>query len=134
MIFIDTNIWCYFFDESSKEHKKVSALIEKILNKEQILINTVIIMEISHYLIKNLGPVVGMEKIETFLEFPLVIDDLDYSAAQASIRLLHKYSHEGIGGRDATILATMKNKNIKEIATHDASFRSIDWLKIIDPV
>ncbi len=134
MICVDSNIWCYFFDESSKEHGKVSAFMQKILGKEEIVINTVILIEISHFLIKNLGPINGKKKIDIFLEFPLSIADLNYAYAKESIDFLCQYSHQGIGGRDATILATMKKLGIKRIVTHDASFKNIDWLEAIDPV
>ncbi|MBI2233180.1 MAG: type II toxin-antitoxin system VapC family toxin [Candidatus Aenigmarchaeota archaeon] len=134
MIFVDTNIWCYFFDKSSKENKQASQYIEKALKKEEILINTAIIMEISHFLVKNLGPVNGKKKIEVFLEFPLQIDNFDYSAAKTAISMLCEYSHGGIGGRDATILATMKKSGCKKLVTHDNCFKNIEWLDVIDPV
>ncbi len=134
MIFIDSNLWCYFFDESSKEHRKASVFLQKILEKEEIAVNTAVIIEISHFLIKNLGPVNGKERIEIFLEFPLQIEDLNYQNVKESIELLCQYSHAGIGGRDATILATMKKRGIKRIATHDASFRNVDWLEVLDPM
>ena len=134
MICVDSNIWCYFFDESSKEHGKVSAFMQKILGKEEIVINTVILIEISHFLIKNLGPINGKKKIDIFLEFSLSIEDLNYAYAKESIDFLCQYSHQGIGGRDATILATMKKFDIKRIITHDASFKNVDWLEAIDPV
>lgn len=134
MIFIDSNIWCYFFDESAKEHKKASAFIEKSLEKEEIAINTSVMTEISHFLVKNLGPINGKKKIDTFLEFPLVIEDLNYFLAKESINLLCQYSHEGIGGRDATILAAMKKLGVKKLITHDASFKNIEWLEVMDPV
>jgi len=134
MIFIDSNIWCYFFDESSKEHGKASNFIQKILDREEIAINTVIIIEISHFLVKNLGPLNGRKKIEIFLEFPLLVEDLNYSYVKDSIELLCQYSHAGIGGRDATILAAMKKLGIKRIATHDISFKNVEWVEAIDPL
>lgn len=134
MIFIDSNIWCYFFDESSKEHRKASTFVQKILEKEEIVINTAILIEISHFLVKNLGPVNGRKKIDIFLEFPLVIEDLTYAYVKESIDFLCQYSHHGIGGRDATIIATMKKLEIKKLVTHDISFRHLDWIEVIDPV
>lgn len=92
------------------------------------------IVEIVHFLVKNLGPINGKKKIDIFLEFPLIIEDLDYMHVKESIDLLCHYSHVGIGGRDATILATMKKLGIKKIATHDAAFSHIEWLDVIDPI
>src|SRR3989344_5542948 len=134
MIFIDSNIWCYFFDESSKEHKSVVGFLAKILEKEQIIMNTLVIMEISHYLIKNLGPINGQEKIKKFLEFPFAIEDFNYELLLDSIQALSNYSHTGIGGRDASILATMKKLNVKKIITHDKDFKKIDFIEILDPI
>lgn len=134
MILIDSNIWCYYFDESCKEHETVAKSLEKTLAKEEILVNTVIIIELAHFLIKNLGPVTGKKKLEKFLEFPMAIQDLDYKQARESIDLLCEYSHLGIGGRDSTLLSSMKKTKTKKILTHDAAFKRIDWLKVLDPV
>jgi predicted nucleic acid-binding protein len=54
MILIDSNIWNYYFDQSSKEHEYVIRAVEKFIEKEEIVINTVIVMEVSHFLVKNL--------------------------------------------------------------------------------
>ena len=133
MIFIDTNIWCYFFDEKSKEHKKASKFIKNILGREEIVINTIVAMELSHYLVKILGPVHGKKKIEAFLSFGFIIDELDFAASKNSIDILCEYSHKGIGGRDATILASMKRYKIKKLATHDNSFKEIGEIEVFDP-
>jgi predicted nucleic acid-binding protein len=66
MILIDSNIWSYYFDQSSKEHEYVIRPVEKFIEKEEIVINTVIVMEVSHFLVKNLGAAIGKEKIEIF--------------------------------------------------------------------
>ena len=44
------------------------------------------------------------------------------------------YSHRGIGGRDATILATAEKLGEKMIVTHDKVFRGLECLEVIDPV
>lgn len=134
MIFIDSNVWCYFFDTSSKEHRKASDFIEKILEKEEITINVFVVIELAHFLVKNLGPVAGKKKIAIFLEFPLVVEDVQYRSVKEAIDFLWQYSHAGIGGRDATILATMKHLGIKRIATHDRAFKHVEWLDVIDPI
>ena len=83
---IDTNIWASYFDKDSAEHKFVAGPVDKAIRAEQILTNTVIVMELSHFLVKNLGPVEGGEKINFFLSYPLVIEELDYKAALGSCR------------------------------------------------
>ena len=134
MILIDSNMWCFYFDQSCKEHKNVAKAVENALAKEQILSNTVVIMEVSHFLVKNLGPRIGKEKLDILLSFPMTIIDLDFSLMKKSIELLCDYSHTGIGGRDATLLAAMKNAKTDKIMTNDNAFKKIDWLDVLDPV
>jgi len=133
MIFIDSNIWCYYFNESSKEHKKVALFIESIMDEESIVMNNIVGLEVAHFLIKNLGAIQGKEKINTMLEYPFIIDDFDYDNLLDSINTLAKYTHTGIGGRDASIINTMRKKGIKKLVTHDKAFRKIDIIEVIDP-
>ncbi len=98
------------------------------------MINTVIMVEVAHFLIKNLGAVLGMEKLREFLRFPFTVVDLDHSLALRALELLAKYSHVGVGGQDATILATAESLSISRIMTHDEAFKKVDWLEVIDPV
>ena len=134
MLIIDSNIWAYYFDEDAAEHDFVVDDVEEALRSERIAINTVIIIEVAHFLIKNLGPLIGRNKLSIFLSFPFRIVDLNYELTLRALDLLAKYSHLGIGGRDATILATAETLNINEIMTHDEAFKRIEWLKTIDPV
>ena len=131
---IDTNIWAYYFDAEAPEHKHVEKPVDRAIKSEQIVVNTVIVMELSHFLIKNLGPVRGGEKLATILSYPLVVEALDYTAMLESIEQLKRYSHLGIGGRDATILAFMKRSSTKKIMTHDAALKKVDWLEVTDPI
>jgi len=43
MTFIDSNIWCYYFDRSAREHDPVSECLELIL-EGRVAINTVVAM------------------------------------------------------------------------------------------
>ena len=134
MIFIDSNIWCYYFDTSAKEHQKTSSYIDSVLGKKEIVMNSLVIMEISHYLIKNLGSVKGREKTEQLLEFPFIVEDFNYDLLLNSIEMISHYTHTGIGGRDSTILATMKKLGIKQLVTHDKAFKKIDFIEVVDPI
>jgi len=98
------------------------------------VINTVIMVEVAHFLIKNLGAVLGMEKLREFLRFPFTVVDLDHAMALRALELLARYSHVGVGGQDATILATAESLSISKIMTHDEAFKKVDWLEVIDPV
>ncbi|MCS4542192.1 MAG: hypothetical protein HY929_07750 [Euryarchaeota archaeon] len=64
MIVIDSNIWNYYFDETTKENKFIIKALDKSVKKEEIAINTVILIKVSHYLVKRLGPKEGKSKIE----------------------------------------------------------------------
>jgi len=134
MLFVDSNIWAYYFDERAPEHKYVVKPVEEALRAKEIAINTVIIMEVAHFLIKNLGAKKGWRKLDVFLGFPFVVVDLTYDLALMSVRFLVKYSHLGIGGRDATILASMRKLNIDVLMTHDKAFKRIPDIMVIDPV
>lgn len=132
--FVDSNTWCYYFDSSAEEHEEVSGTLEEIVQKEEVYMNTVVVMEVAHYLVKNLGAVKGKEKLEQMLEFPFKIVELDFGLTTDSVEKLAEYTHTGIGGRDATIVAAMKEEDIERIVTHDQAFKEIEELEVIDPV
>ena len=41
LIFVDSNIWCYYFDRSAQEHADVSGRLEQVL-ENGVAINTVV--------------------------------------------------------------------------------------------
>lgn len=133
MIMIDSNIWAYYFDADAPEHKFVVQEVEKAL-REGVLINTVVVMEVAHFLIKNLGPVLGKEKLDIFLRFPMQVDELTLDLARGAVDELSKYSHLGIGGRDATLLASMQRRRAGRIMTHDEALKRVPGIKVVDPV
>jgi predicted nucleic acid-binding protein len=134
MLTIDSCIWAYYFDKDSAEHPLVTEPVDKALRSEKIVLNTVIIMEVAHFLIKNLGPITGKNKLEVFLSFPFLVLNLDYDLTLDAIEHLKNYSHLGIGGRDATVIATMKNLGFNKIMTHDEAFKRLSWLEVLDPI
>jgi predicted nucleic acid-binding protein len=131
---IDTNIWAYYFDGDCPEHRSVIRPVERALKSEQISVNTIIVMELAHFLVKSLGSQIGADKLDQFLRFPLMIVDFDYQNSLSAIEMLKKYSHLGLGGRDATLLAMMDGAGEKRIMTHDEALKRVDWLEPIDPV
>ncbi|AET64843.1 type II toxin-antitoxin system VapC family toxin [Methanothrix harundinacea] len=132
LIFVDSNIWCYYFDRSAVEHDLVSERLEDAL-ESGVAINTVVAMEVAHYLIRNLGPS-GKTKMDVLLSYPMEIVDFDQYIARRSIEYLARLSHTGIGGRDATILASMEELGIEKLMTHDQAFKRIDFIEVVDPV
>jgi len=131
MIFIDSNIWCYYFNESSKEHKKAVKVLEESMERETIFVNTVTLMEVSHYLIKNLGAKKGKEKIDLILSLPIKIIDFSFKMLEASVKQLAENSNVGIGGRDATILATMLKEGVEKLLTNDYAFKKVKWIRVV---
>jgi len=134
MLIVDSNIWAYYFDGGAPEHRFVVDRVEKALSSERIAVNTVILIEVAHFLVKSMGPVVGRGKLDVFLSFPFTVIDLDYDLTVKAVEILAKYSTQGVGGRDATVLATAETLGLNRIMTHDEAFKRVDWLEVIDPV
>jgi len=110
LIFVDSNIWCYYFDRSSQEHNIVSDKLEQVLDGG-VAINTVVELEVAHYLIKNLGSE-GKRKMDTFLSYPMVVMNFDQYLARTS----------------------MEELEIDTLMTHDRAFKRIDFIEVVDPV
>ena len=132
LIFVDSNIWCYYFDRSAQEHDAVSERLEQVL-EDGVAINTVVAMEVAHYLIKSLGSE-GKRKVDIFLSYPMEMIDFDQNLARKSVEYLAKYSQTGIGGRDATILASMEELGTRKLMTHDRAFKRLDFIDVVDPI
>lgn len=123
MLIIDSNIWTYYFDRDTPEHRFVVDEVEKALTRSKVAINTIIMVEVAHFLIKNLGALTGMEKVNAFLSFPFTVVDLTHDLTLKAIEYLTRCSHLGIGGRDAAILATMETLGLNQIMSHDKAFK-----------
>jgi predicted nucleic acid-binding protein len=134
MILVDSNIWAYYFDKSLDEHKKVIKPLESALRKEKVAVNATIVMESLHYLVKRLGPLVGGEKGQIFTNFGISFYALDVEVLRVTHQKLCEFTHLGIGGRDASILATMELEDIKDLMTHDQAFKRIPEINILDPI
>ncbi len=135
---MDSNIWCYYFDQRLPEHASVRDAIREIVKSEQIACNTVIVMEVAHYLIRHFSEKIARKKIETFVNLSnLDIADFNRHTLNEAVEGLLTYAYpEGLGGRDATVIATMKLQNITKIVTHDDIFRRLAnrlELEVIDP-
>lgn len=134
IIFIDSNYWIYLFDKTTVEHKYVKTHFAKIYDETVFAINTVVMMEVMHYLVKRLGPEIAKEKWDLFSSMEFVVGNLDFEELDSIFTVLCKYSHTGIGGRDATIISFLETNKIQKICTRDKAFSKIPNLEIIDPV
>ena len=134
MILIDTNIWAYYFDSTLPEHTQIIKPVEDALRQSKGAVNSTIVIETMHYLVRRLGSLVGREKGQVFLNYGIPIYMLDAEALELTLLRLCELSHLGIGGRDASILATMAQNNLVEIMTHDQAFKRVPDIKVIDPI
>ena len=140
MIFIDSNIWCYYFDKRLPEHQLVREPIRQILlSSEELASNTIVVMEIAHYLIRHFEEKAARKKIDHFVNLRnMKILDVDTKLMAESLDYLLTYGYsDGLGGRDATIIAVMNSEGIKTLLSHDTTFKRLaerEVFKVIDPV
>ncbi|MCK4848218.1 MAG: type II toxin-antitoxin system VapC family toxin [Candidatus Heimdallarchaeota archaeon] len=139
-ITIDSMIWIYNFDPKAPESRNVRKWLcgkHGALKQYSVILNTLIPLEVLHSISKKktidfttafnaaLG-IIALEKV--------VLVDFDSNLLSETMTLLGEYEKYGIGGRDASILATMKDQNVERIATHDKKLLSISDYYRIDPV
>ena len=138
MLFVDSNIWCYYFDQRLPEYSSVRDAMREIIKSEEIACNTVIVMEVAHYIVRHFTEKVARKKIETFINLANIdIADFNRQLLSVTVETLLAYAYtEGLGGRDATVIASMKLQNIKKIVSHDDIFKRLAnklELEVIDP-
>lgn len=139
MIFIDSNIWCYYFDQRLPEHKKVKEPLREIILSMEIACNTIIVMEVAHYLVRHFDEQTARKKIDFFINLRnmKIVDFNRQAMAEALEKLIENAYTEGLGGRDATIISTVNSQGIKKIFSHDAVFKRLAGklkFEVIDPV
>jgi predicted nucleic acid-binding protein len=134
VILIDTNIWAYYFDATLDEHTHVIKPVETALRQHSAAANSTIAIETLHYLVRRLGPLAGGDKGHVFLNYGIPLYILDSQGLELTRQKLCELSHLGIGGRDASLLATMAQQELQEIMTHDQAFKRVPGIKVIDPI
>lgn len=134
IIFVDSNYWIYLFDKTTDEHESVKKHFNNLYDEAVLAINTVVMMEVMHYLVKRLGSEIAKEKWDLFSSINFIVGNLEFEGLDTIFSILCKYSHTGIGGRDATILSFLEINQIQKICTHDNAFKKIPNLEIIDPI
>jgi len=139
MIFVDSNIWCYYFDKRLPEHEKVRECMREIIKSEEIVCNTIVVLEVAHYIVRHFKEQPARRKIEFFINLGNIrLLDFSRQLLNETLECLmeHAYS-EGLGGRDATILATLNLLGIRRVISHDDVFKRLANkvpLEVIDPV
>lgn len=141
MIVVDPIIWVYNCDVRAPEYENVHSWLEGkdregVIDSEEILVNTVIVMEVVHNLRRRaqLPPELVYDYVLKMIALKnMTTPSLDSNLLHASMRVFERYYEHGIGGRDATILATMLRRNVDTIATHDKKILQITDFRRIDP-
>ncbi|MFP3952053.1 MAG: type II toxin-antitoxin system VapC family toxin [Candidatus Bathyarchaeia archaeon] len=139
MVFIDSNIWCYYLDARLPEHVHVREQVREIIRDGEVHINTVIAMEVAHYLTRNLEEPEADEKIKSLINLRnMNIIDFNKSLMTLSLEYLTRLARsEGLGGRDSTILASLDAKRLDTLLTHDEALKSLAQrmdVKTLDPI
>lgn len=134
MILIDANIWAYYFDTTLSEHERVVKPLESSLKRGEAAVNSTIVVETLHYLVRRLGSLAGGEKGRTFLDYDMPLYVLDRDSLELTRKKLCELTHLGIGGRDASIIATMSQHGVTRIMTHDQAFKRVPDITVVDPV
>jgi predicted nucleic acid-binding protein len=145
MITVDSNIWIYYMDPTTKEHEHVLNYVEELIKDEEVLSSTIIWLEVSHYLYKSSS--IQKEKLgETLSKLvrlsSMRVVDFDMELYFETIMLLAEFRNDhkigfSIAGRDASIIAMMKKFKVKTIVTHDRDFVKLadkGIIQVLDPV
>ncbi len=139
---IDSQVWVYYFDANAPENKNVSTWLagehdDGILFKEDILLSLIIPIEVGHNLFK-LKSMNGEDIEQIMMDFLSIENcrfiDIDPVLAVEAFKILKSRAREGIGGRDALILATMDTHDVTTIATNDKNILTLTKYRRIDPV
>jgi predicted nucleic acid-binding protein len=113
--------------------------IREIVKTEEITCNTIIVMEVAHYLVRHFPAKTARKKIDYFVNLEnLKIVDFNRQMMMEALENLveHAYTH-GLGGRDATVIATLKLLHINKILSHDDIFKRLATklpIEAIDPI
>jgi hypothetical protein len=139
MIFVDANMWCYYFDQRLPEHEHVREPMREIIRSEEIACNTIVVMEVAHYLVRHFTANAARKKIDYFVNLrSMKIAGFNRQMMTEALENLIEHAYtDGLGGRDATVVATLKSLNIKKIISHDDIFKRLAGkltLEVIDPI
>ena len=138
--FIDTNILWWYFAQNSKYHEKVKNFLDPLILdlKNSFFVNEFVIIELLHILIKRTeaGYSLGKKILSNQYSFlNIIIDINNIRSLEELLEVLNIHGHNTtIGGRDSSIIVSMRLHKINNIITHDDGFRSVDDINIHDPI
>ena len=64
----------------------------------------------------------------------LLIFDLDSRICVMALEIFSEKVGKRLGSRDCAILATMKVAGVERIATHDAAFKAVRGIRVVDDI
>ncbi|MDZ7688132.1 MAG: type II toxin-antitoxin system VapC family toxin [Halobacteriales archaeon] len=140
MIALDSNVWIYAFDAGLDEHAGVAPAVEDLLSSETpVFVNSVIRLEVVHYLVKNLRTDGGSAGPDSFLNLDGVVTKAVTSEdVKRAAEILSEHDETGLGGRDASLVASMEGAGVSVLWTHDTGLKRLGdrlgWLDVRDPV
>ncbi|MHB8633324.1 MAG: type II toxin-antitoxin system VapC family toxin [Thermoplasmatota archaeon] len=119
MILVDANVWAYYLDTNTAEHGRVKQALPRLLGEDDLLMPTVIQMEVIHYLVRRLGASAS-EAVDTFLAQACEVEPLTGGITSEAARLLLAHRTAGIGGRDAAILVIARRRDAHVLTSDKA--------------
>ena len=139
MLCVDTNVWIYYLDAKTPEHDEAREDLRRVLRDSDrgILINTVVQLEVVHHLVKRKREWDGSAEAILSLEATHV-EPVTAKTVGDARELLEDHHETGIGGRDASLVASMDENGVSEIWSHDEGLKRLGerlgWLDVYDPV
>lgn len=135
MILLDANVWIYYLDAELPEHRRVAAWLPGAIAQEDVLVPTLVQVEVLHHIARRLGEDAA-DTIDAFLAHPGEVEPLTGSVVAEASRLLLAQRGEGIGGRDAALLVMAKRAQARLATADKALARAARKLgvKVVDPL
>ena len=139
--FLDTNILWWYFVANSKNHTQIKMYLDNLIKmpENSFIVNEIVILEIFHLLIKKVG-VKGYNLAQKLIEgkfmfFRIEFDILNVRDLKQILNYLNSYGLKtSIGGRDSSIIYSMKLHSIPNIISNDKAFHQVKNIKFLNPL
>lgn len=101
-------------------------------------INEFVTIEFLHLIIKKSKEGYKLAKELQANNYPFLkihFDFNNFSSLESLLEVLHKYGNKTtIGGRDSSIIVSMKEHKVKDIISNDKGFQNIEGVKVHNPI
>jgi len=138
--FIDSNIWAWYLNKNSVYHTNVKDYLNDLIKdvNNSFLINEIVAIEVFHYLIKRCGPKEGKTLAKRLINYSFISIDFILQDKESLLEVLDILIHYGItttiGGRDSSIISSMKKNKVHNIITHDKGYSHVTDINVHDPL